>query len=100
MSSKELPGQTGLQTGPHGSVYKCVCECICASVCCTYFICVCMCVWTCVCMGEGSGFPGLELSLQFRAGFPTEDLGTGLVRAPKGCQFHGGSPTLIKPTED
>lgn len=28
------------------------------------------------------------------------DLGTGLVRAPKGCQFHGGSPTLIKPTED
>lgn len=57
-------------------------------------------VCVCVCIGEGSGLPGLELSLQFRAGFPTEDLGTGLVRAPKGCQFHRDSPTLIKPTED
>lgn len=54
-------------------------------------VCVCVCVWQ---LGE------VELSLKFRAGSPIEDLATGFIRAPKGCQVHRDSATLIKSTKD
>lgn len=74
---------------------------MCASACCTYFIYVTIRIYVFVCKYVCLGGLGeIELSLQFRAGFPTEDLETEFIRAPKGCQVHRDSLTLIKPKKD
>ena len=83
-------------------VYVRKCAHVCIVMLCVFHICVCVCssAWVCVCKGGTLVFSELALSLQLKAGFPTEDLGNGLVRALKGCQVHRDSPPLIKPTED
>lgn len=73
---------------------------MCASVCCTYFICVTIHIHVFVCMYVCLGGLGeVELLLQFRAGFLSEDLETEFIRALKGCQVHRDSPRLINDLE-
>lgn len=73
-----------------------MCVCVFASVCCHMCYCVYISVYrhlyACTYIGD-------KIAITNQADFPIEGLATGLARAPKGCQVHKDSPTLIKPTK-